>query len=147
MEAQQNVAEMSIGFGQNPSDMRTLGLIAELVAALRSGGVTLPAVVTERTHRMGDIEIDEHFRTVSIGGREVALRPKEYDLLIALARKNGAPASKRELFHEVWNYDVATDSRTLDQHIFELRRKLEPNPGRPRYIVTVRKFGYCLKAA
>jgi DNA-binding response OmpR family regulator len=146
MEAQQNLAEMTIGFGQNPADMRTLGLIAELVAALR-GGMTASSAVGGRTHRMGEIEIDEHFRTVSIGGREVALRPKEYDLLIALARKNGAPASKRELFHEVWNYDVATDSRTLDQHIFELRRKLEPDPGRPRYIVTVRKFGYCLKAA
>ena len=146
MEAQQNLAEMTIGFGQNPAELRTLGLIAELVAALRSG-VTPSATVIERTHRMGEIEIDEHFRTVSIGGREVALRPKEYDLLIALARKNGAPASKRELFHEVWNYDVATDSRTLDQHIFELRRKLEPEPRRPRYIVTVRKYGYCLKAA
>src|SRR6187549_279390 len=104
MEAQQNLAEMTIGFGQNPAELRTLGLIAELVAALRSGA-TPSVTVNERTHRMGEIEIDEHFRTVSIGGREVALRPKEYDLLIALARKNGAPASKRELFHEVWNYD------------------------------------------
>ena len=146
MEAQQNLAEMTIGFGQNPADMRALGLIAEIVAALRSGASTSTAP-SERTHRMGEIEIDEHLRTVSIGGREVSLRPKEYDLLIALARKNGAPASKRELFHEVWNYDVATDSRTLDQHIFELRRKLEPEPRRPRYIVTVRKFGYRLKAA
>jgi DNA-binding response OmpR family regulator len=146
MEAQQNLAEMTIGFGQHPADMRTLGLIAELVAALR-GGATTSSAVAERTHRMGEIEIDEHFRTVCSRGREVALRPKEYDLLIALARKNGAPASKRELFHDVWNYDVATDSRTLDQHIFELRRKLEPDPGRPRYIVTVRKFGYCLRAA
>lgn len=146
MEAQQNLADLTIGFGQSPANMRTLGLIAELVAALRSGTSSGPSAI-ERTHRLGEIEIDEHYRTVSIGGREVALRPKEYDLLIALARKNGAPASKRELFHEVWNYDVATDSRTLDQHIFELRRKLEPDPGRPRYIVTVRKFGYCLKAA
>jgi DNA-binding response OmpR family regulator len=147
MEAQQNLAEMTIGFGQSPADMRTLGLIAELVAALRGSGSAPSSAAIARTHRMGEIEIDEHYRTVSIGGREVALRPKEYDLLIALARKNGAPASKRELFREVWNYDVATDSRTLDQHIFELRRKLEPEPRRPRYIVTVRKFGYCLKAA
>jgi DNA-binding response OmpR family regulator len=140
MEAQQNVADITVGFGQNPADLRTLGLIAELVAALRGGAVPAAAVV-ERTHRMGELEIDEHYRTVKVGGRQVALRPKEYDLLIALARKNGAPASKRELFHEVWNYDVATDSRTLDQHILELRRKLEPDPAKPRYIVTVRKYG------
>jgi len=146
MEAQQNLSDPAIGFGQNPADARTLGLLAELVAALRSGSAAIPVSV-ERTHRMGEIEINEHYRTVSIGGREVSLRPKEYDLLIALARKNGAPASKKELFQQVWNYDVSTDSRTLDQHIFELRRKLEPDPGRPRYIVTVRKFGYCLKAA
>lgn len=146
MEHQPNVAELTMGLGQSPADLRALGLIAEIVAALRNGNPA-PQIITERTHRLGDIEIDEHFRTVSACGREIALRPKEYDLLIALARKNGAPASKRELFENVWNYDVATDSRTLDQHIFELRRKLEPDPARPKYIVTVRKFGYCLRAA
>jgi DNA-binding response OmpR family regulator len=146
MESQQNVVEMPTGFGQSPADIRALGLIAEIVAALRSGSSSHQAM-PERTHRLGEIEIDEHYRTVSASGRVIPLRPKEYDLLIALARKNGAPASKQELFENVWNYDVNTDSRTLDQHIFELRRKLEPDPARPKYIVTVRKFGYCLRAA
>ena len=132
--------------GQSPADLRALSLIAQIVAALRNGNAAA-TIITERTHRLGDIEIDEHYRTVSACGRAITLRPKEYDLLIALARKNGAPASKRELFENVWNYDVGTNSRTLDQHIFELRRKLEPDPARPRYIVTVRKFGYCLRAA
>ncbi len=135
-----------IVLGRNPEDLKALGLIAEIIAALRNGGIALPVIAAQK-HRLGVIEIDEHYRTVSTGGRAVALRPKEYDLLIALARKNGAPASKQELFQDVWNYSVETDSRTLDQHIFELRRKLEPEPARPRYIVTVRKFGYCLRAA
>lgn len=123
--------------------MQTLNMIAELVAALRGReGVSVP--VTGH-HVIGDIEIDEHFRIVRRGGVEVALRPKEYDLLIALARRQGAPVSKKVLLEEVWQVTVASDSRTLDQHIFELRRKLEADTQRPKHLLTIRKFGYCLR--
>jgi DNA-binding response OmpR family regulator len=94
---------------------------------------------------VGDIEIDDHMREVRRAGVEVKLTPKEYDLLIALARRKGAAASKQALMYEVWNTTAETNSRTLDQHIFELRRKLEPTAGQPRHIVTVSKFGYRLR--
>jgi DNA-binding response OmpR family regulator len=121
-------------------------MIAELVAALRArdGGSAVP--ISGR-YVVGDIEIDEHYRTVRRAGQEVPLRPKEYDLLVALARRQGAPVSKKALLEEVWQVTVASDSRTLDQHMFELRRKLEHDSQKPRHLVTIRKFGYCLRKA
>lgn len=78
-------------------------------------------------------------------GIEVKLTFKEYELLLALARRNGAPASKQALMSEVWNTNVELESRTLDQHVFELRRKLERPSREPRHLLTVRKYGYRLR--
>jgi DNA-binding response OmpR family regulator len=95
--------------------------------------------------RFGDIEIDERMRMVRRCGVEVKLTFKEYELLLALARRNGAPASKQALMSEVWNTNIQLESRTLDQHVFELRRKLERPAREPRHLLTVRKFGYRLR--
>ena len=95
--------------------------------------------------RFGDIEIDERLRIVLRSGVEVKLTFKEYELLLALARRNGAAASKQALMSEVWNTTVQLESRTLDQHVFELRRKLERPSREPRHLLTVRKFGYRLR--
>jgi DNA-binding response OmpR family regulator len=95
--------------------------------------------------RFGDIEIDERMRMVRRSGVEVKLTFKEYELLLALARRNGAPASKQALMSEVWNTNIQLESRTLDQHVFELRRKLERPAREPRPLLTVRKFGYRLR--
>ena len=95
--------------------------------------------------RFGDIEIDERMRMVRRSGVEVKLTFKEYELLVALARRNGAPASKQALMSEVWNTTVQLASRTLDQHVFELRRKLERPAPKPRHLLTVRKYGYRLR--
>ena len=116
-----------------------MSVLTELTSQRRKNGSDAARV---GHHFLGDIEIDEHMRMVRLGGREVRLTPKEYELLVALARRNGAPASKQALMKEVWN-TRATDSRTLDQHVFELRRKLERSR-QPRHIITVRKFGYRL---
>lgn len=144
MQTQQNVADLGLVFGGGGTEMQTLTMIAELVAALRGRDAVSAVPVTGR-YVIGDIEIDEHFRTVRRAGNEVSLRPKEYDLLVALARRHGAPASKKALLEEVWQITVASDSRTLDQHIFELRRKLEAVTQKPRHLITIRKFGYCLR--
>ena len=72
----------------------------------------------------------------------VALRPKEYDLLIALLQRRGQVASRAELLEEVWGYSGEVYSRTVDTHVAELRRKLEENAAEPRHILTVRKTGY-----
>jgi DNA-binding response OmpR family regulator len=92
----------------------------------------------------GDIRLEPGTRMVYRGGQPVALRPKEFDLLLALARREGRVASRFELLEEVWGYGADVVSRTVDTHIGQLRSKLEPDPGAPRFIFTVRKSGYRL---
>jgi two-component system, OmpR family, alkaline phosphatase synthesis response regulator PhoP len=92
----------------------------------------------------GAVVVDQATRAVTRGGREVLLRPKEYELLQALLRRAGRVATRAELLREVWGYQDCVISRTLDTHVGELRRKLEVEPGKPRHILTVRKTGYRL---
>jgi two-component system alkaline phosphatase synthesis response regulator PhoP len=92
----------------------------------------------------GEIRIEPATRTVLRGGAPVALRPKEFDLLLALARRPGEVLSRFELLREVWGYGSDVTSRTVDTHVGQLRAKLERDPGEPRWILTVRKSGYRL---
>ena len=92
--------------------------------------------------RFGDVDVDPGTHTVRRDGERVALRPKEYDLLVALLRRRGQVVSRTQLLEEVWGYSEEVYSRTVDTHVAELRRKLEPNPAEPRHILTVRKSGY-----
>lgn len=94
--------------------------------------------------RFGDVEIVPGSHDVFLGGEPVALRPKEFELLMALVRRRGNVAGRLELLREVWGYGADVVSRTVDTHVGELRRKLEADPSRPRHIVTVRKSGYRL---
>ena len=68
----------------------------------------------------------------------------EFDLLIALLRREGAVESRLELLSKVWGHASDVLTRTIDTHIGELRRKLECDPSTPRHILTVRKAGYRL---
>jgi DNA-binding response OmpR family regulator len=94
--------------------------------------------------QVGRVRIDPSTRTVHAADQPVSLRPKEFDLLLALARRGGGIASRDELLEEVWGYDADVVSRTVDTHIGQLRSKLEPDPHAPRLILTVRKTGYRL---
>ncbi len=76
------------------------------------------------------------------GDEIVPLRPKEYQLLLALISRAGRVVSRTELLTEVWGYQDEVMSRTVDTHIAELRRKLEDDPASPRHFLTVRKAGY-----
>jgi two-component system, OmpR family, alkaline phosphatase synthesis response regulator PhoP len=120
-------------------------LLARVAALLRRSASRngAPSLSAEPI-RFGDVELDPSVREVRRGGAPVSLRPKEYDLLHALARREGRLAERAELLREVWGYHESVLSRTLDTHIGELRRKLEEEPSAPRYILTVRKVGYRL---
>ena len=95
--------------------------------------------------RVGDIEIRPSTHDVYRRGFPVALRPKEFELLMALLRRHGAIVTRLELLQEVWGYDAEVVSRTVDTHIAELRRKIEDDPANPRYLITVRKVGYLFR--
>jgi DNA-binding response OmpR family regulator len=90
----------------------------------------------------GDVEIHPAAHSVTRGGEPVTLSPKAFSLLLALIRRDGAVAQRSVLLREVWGYQALVLSRTVDSHIAELRRKLEPDPANPRYIHTVFKTGY-----
>jgi DNA-binding response OmpR family regulator len=105
---------------------------------MRSGG---PPTVD----RFGDIEVHYASHRVTKATADVDLRPKEYELLVALLRRGGAIAAREELLREVWGYDPSVVSRTVDTHIAALRRRLERDPARPQHIITVRQFGYRLQ--
>jgi DNA-binding response OmpR family regulator len=92
-----------------------------------------------------DVHIDVSTRTVTRAGIEVPLRPREFDLLAALVRRDGQVASRLDLLRDVWGYDDSVMSRTVDTHIAELRRKLERDPAHPEHILTVLKTGYRIK--
>lgn len=96
------------------------------------------------TVRFGDVVVSTTTHTVTRSGQVVLLRPKEYDLLYALVRRNAEVATREQLFDEVWGYTAEVVSRTLDTHIAELRRKLEVDPSNPEFILTVRGAGYRL---
>jgi DNA-binding response OmpR family regulator len=91
---------------------------------------------------IGDIRLEPATREVHRAGEPVDLRPKEFDLLLALARRDGEVVSRYELLEEVWGYGADVVSRTVDTHIGQLRAKLERKPAAPRLILTVRKSGY-----
>jgi DNA-binding response OmpR family regulator len=111
----------------------------ELVARVRA---VLRRSATAEEHRSEVIEhpplrIDTRTRTTELRGRPVALTPKEYDLLVALASDPGAVVTREELLRDVWDHDWWGSTKTLDVHIASLRRKLEPE-----LIQTVRGVGY-----
>jgi two-component system response regulator MtrA len=117
-----------------------LELLARVRALLRRAGWSEHQ--GSGVERFGDIEVDPAARRVCRAGREVALTPKEFDLLLALVRRRGAVASRDVLLQEVWGYRNPVNSRTVDTHVAELRRKLEDDSSAPRWILTVYKAGY-----
>jgi len=120
-----------------------LELLARVEALLRRTG--WGAGAKQDVERFGDIELERHARRVRRNGQDVALTPKEYDLLVALLDRDGAVASRLELMREVWGHRAAVVSRTVDTHVAELRRKIEDDASSPRHILTVRKAGYRLE--
>jgi DNA-binding response OmpR family regulator len=122
-----------------------LELLARVEALLRRARPGNGNGAAHEVFRFGDVELRTATRVVLRGGREVPLTPKEYDLLVALLRRGGAVASRVELMTEVWGYSAAVLSRTVDTHIAELRRKLEPEGAGEAHILTVRKIGYRLE--
>lgn len=118
-------------------------LLARVEAIFRRGGQTQPGSnASSEPIRIRDLEVCLETRSVTRGDMPVDLTPKEFDLLVELIRNNGSVVSRIELMRTVWGHSSTVVSRTVDTHIAELRRKLEPDPSRPTLILTVRKAGY-----
>jgi DNA-binding response OmpR family regulator len=113
-------------------------LLARIRAVLRRPG---PRRKFEE-FAFGDVRIHLRSRLVFRSGREVTLTRKEFDLLRYLVEHRGEVVTRDRLLDEVWGYDQFPTTRTVDTHVLRLRQKFEPDPERPRFILTVHGQGY-----
>jgi two-component system KDP operon response regulator KdpE len=116
-------------------------LLARLRAALRRA-----APSTEPVLRIGDLTIDLEKRSVAVDGHDVALTPNEFELLRYLAQNEGKLLTHRAILREVWGHAYERESHYLHVYVSQLRRKIEADPARPRYILTEPGAGYRLRA-
>lgn len=116
-------------------------LAARVRALLRRRGKRTPE---KQTLEAGPLTVDLASEQVSVGGRLIDLSPTEYRLLELLAREEGRVVSREELLAKVWGYYTG-DTRTVDVHLWRLRRKIEEDPENPRLIHTLRGRGYRLE--
>jgi two-component system response regulator MtrA len=91
---------------------------------------------------IGDLEIDVAGHSVTRGGKQIALTPLEFDLLVCLARKPWQVFTREVLLEQVWGYRHAADTRLVNVHVQRLRSKVEHDPENPEIVVTVRGVGY-----
>jgi DNA-binding response OmpR family regulator len=116
--------------------LRRVRLIRQEMGA-EGGTLALSQVLT-----YGDLEIDLTRREVRLGSQVVALKPKEFELLVFIANHRGKVLTREFILERVWGWDYVGDSRTVDVHIRWLREKIEPDAANPHRIVTVRGAGY-----
>ncbi len=100
------------------------------------------AIKPEATLSFTNLIIDQARREVRLDGQPLRLKPKEYELLLFLARNKGIALSRDLILERVWGWEYDGGSRTVDVHVRWLREKLEPDPAVARRIVTVRGIGY-----
>ncbi len=96
---------------------------------------------------VGELVIDKRRHEVSVGGSRVDLTPLEFHILERLASEPGRAWSRNDLLDEVWSTEYEGYQRNVDPHINRLRRKIEPDPKNPQYVLTVRGVGYKLNEA
>jgi len=114
-------------------------LLARIRALLRrAAALTSPPPVV----RTGDLEIDIARRRVRRAGVDVALTPTEFDILAFLARNAGLVVTQRMILEQVWGPEWVEDAQTLRVHVSNLRKKIEPHSGGPRFIITEPGVGF-----
>lgn len=114
-------------------------LVARVRAVLRRSDDTVATPDVIRAH---DLEIDLPRMRVTIAGSQVALTPSEFELLVTLARRPGRVFTRAQLLEAIHGVAIDSYERAIDAHVKNLRRKIEPEPGRPRYLLTVHGVGY-----
>jgi two-component system alkaline phosphatase synthesis response regulator PhoP len=114
-------------------------LVARVRAVLRR---TRTAARGDEIVRAGDVEIDTAKMRVSVGGTQVDLTPTEFQLLATLAREPGRVFTRSQLLDAVHGVAIESYERAIDAHVKNIRRKIEPTPGSPRYVETVHGVGY-----
>jgi two-component system alkaline phosphatase synthesis response regulator PhoP len=142
-EAEDKIRGFRLDADQYVTKPFSLPELLERVHALLRRRAALPSAdAASATIAFGAVRVDPAARSVTVDGEPVALSPKAFDLLLALIRREGRVASRKELLREVWGYGPLVLSRTVDSHVAELRRRIEPDADAPRHVLTVYKAGY-----
>jgi DNA-binding response OmpR family regulator len=115
-------------------------LLARVRAALRRG--PRAPEIPRSVHVFGDVRVDIAARAVTRGGLPVEMTATEFDLLACLIEERGVALKREAIFTRVWGPNHHGTPRTIDNFIQQLRAKLEPDPQRPRHLITVRGVGY-----
>ena len=115
-------------------------LVARVRAVLRRQSE--PEELVSTTVQAGPVRMDIERHVVSVGGEQIALPLKEFELLEMLLRNSGRVLTRGQLIDRVWGSDYVGDTKTLDVHVKRLRSKIEPDASAPRYLITVRGLGY-----
>jgi two-component system, OmpR family, alkaline phosphatase synthesis response regulator PhoP len=119
-------------------------LVARVRAVLRRGAL---AQAGGESLRVGELVVDQSRMRASVGGRPVDLTATEFQLLTALARSPGRVFTRSQLLDALHGVALEAYERAIDAHVKNIRRKLEPDPRRPRYLLTVYGVGYKLAEA
>lgn len=120
-------------------------LVARMRAVLRrrpDAAESARAEPSEGRLKVGEVEIDPDRHEVRLGGEQIALPLKEFELLEMLMRNAGLVVTRGVLIDRVWGQDYVGDTKTLDVHVKRLRAKLEVEPANPKRILTIRGLGY-----
>jgi DNA-binding response OmpR family regulator len=117
-------------------------LVARVKAVLRRAGDKTTGTEEAMPLALGGLEIDPLTRSVVVQGESVTLTAKEFDLLWFFANNPGRVFTRDQLLDKVWGYGFFGDASTITVHVRRLREKLEANPARPHYILTVWGVGY-----
>ena len=115
-------------------------LVARVRAVLRRGSETEDAAPLALEAGPVRMDVDRH--VVTVAGEQTPMPLKEFELLEMLLRNAGRVLTRGQLIDRVWGADYVGDTKTLDVHVKRLRAKLEPDPGNPQHLVTVRGLGY-----
>lgn len=154
-----DVPVVAVGAGASEAD-RVLGLelgaddyvakpvpLRELAARVRAILRRLNSARAPSAMRYGRLVIDAASRRVTLGGREIDLRPREFDLLLFLASSPGQAFTRGQILEHVWESSAGwQDPDTVTEHVRRLRRKIERDASRPEWLVTIRGVGYRFEA-
>jgi two-component system, OmpR family, alkaline phosphatase synthesis response regulator PhoP len=145
LTARTQVTDRVVGLKLGADDYLTkpfemIELLARIEALLRRART--PIAPATGVYAFGDIEVDFRRAEVTRDGVPLALSALELKLLRHLIENRGLVVSRDELLDQVWGYGASAHTRTVDVHVASLRQKIEPQPSRPQYVVTVHRLGY-----
>jgi two-component system alkaline phosphatase synthesis response regulator PhoP len=154
LTARGQVVDKVVGLKLGADDYLTkpfamMELMARIEALLRrsgsaasSSGSSKPFGRSSDVHQFGTLRVDFRRTLVTRNNKPVNVSAREFKLLRYLIEHSGATVSRDELLNEVWGYNTATTTRTVDVHVSSLRQKIEEDPRHPTSIVTIHGFGY-----